>query len=300
MAERLRRELGVGPSAVTRDLVEQLQTDTPARGPQHPATPQAVPIPAAVLPLVGRDAELAQLERAWSAAAAGAGAAAVIRGEAGIGKTRLATELRLCASAQPQLGARTAESAALDLGGAAPLSLWAELIRAATQARSVAALEQAVGYLEEVLAIQPGRADVWLELAELEAWRMRREQAEAAFERALELLRAGEPPLALARSPGCAGPGSSSPTDRRSPPARRSPTPAAPTSRTAAGRTPRAPPPRPESPSARSSSSIGAWRRQRDTAWRTIEIGLKRIADHRPRLKQQPRPRGELPELARQ
>ena len=50
----------------------------------------------------------------------------MIRGEAGIGKTRLATELRSRASAA---GAQTAACAALDLGGTAPLSLWAELIR---------------------------------------------------------------------------------------------------------------------------------------------------------------------------
>ena len=51
---------------------------------------------------------------------------AVVRGEAGIGKTRLATELRLRARAS---GALTAACAALDLGGTAPFSLWAELIR---------------------------------------------------------------------------------------------------------------------------------------------------------------------------
>ena len=79
-----------------------------------------------LLSLVGRDRELAELERSWAAACAGTGTAAVIRGEAGIGKTRLATELRLRASAT---GGLTATCAALDLGGTAPLSLWAELIR---------------------------------------------------------------------------------------------------------------------------------------------------------------------------
>ena len=46
------------------------------------------------LALIGRDQELAELERGWQRAAGGAGVAAVIRGEAGIGKTRLANELR--------------------------------------------------------------------------------------------------------------------------------------------------------------------------------------------------------------
>jgi DNA-binding SARP family transcriptional activator len=121
LAERLRKELGVAPSARTRELVARLRAPTNnAPAPRSPA-----PTPG-LLPLVGRDREFGELRRAWEAVAAGAGAAAVIRGEAGIGKTRLTTELRLRARAQ---GAQTAVCAALDLGGSAPLSLWAELIR---------------------------------------------------------------------------------------------------------------------------------------------------------------------------
>ncbi len=124
LADRLRRELGVTPSTATRELAQALRAEgsTPAPAPLPAAT---APVPG-LLALVGRDSELAELEQAWRGVAAGAGAAAVIRGEAGIGKTRLATELRLRVSAG---GGRTATCAALDLGGTAPLSLWAELIR---------------------------------------------------------------------------------------------------------------------------------------------------------------------------
>ncbi|HEU0063351.1 MAG TPA: AAA family ATPase [Hyphomicrobiaceae bacterium] len=45
------------------------------------------------LPLVGRDAELARLLGLWEKAKAGAGAVAFVRGEPGIGKSRLALEL---------------------------------------------------------------------------------------------------------------------------------------------------------------------------------------------------------------
>ena len=121
LAERLRRELGVSPSRQSRELVERLRAATPT----HPVAGMIAPPPSS-LPLVGRERELAELERLWQRLSAGSGAVAVISGEAGIGKTRLATELRARARAS---GGLTATGAALDLGGAAPLSLWAELIR---------------------------------------------------------------------------------------------------------------------------------------------------------------------------
>lgn len=121
LVERLRRELGVAPSAPTRKLIEDLRGEPPA-----PAAPRSSLLTPGLLPLIGREGELAELERVWRAVAAGAGAAVVIRGEAGIGKTRLATELCLRASSS---GGRAAACAALDLGGTAPFSLWAELIR---------------------------------------------------------------------------------------------------------------------------------------------------------------------------
>jgi DNA-binding SARP family transcriptional activator len=117
-AERLRRELAVAPSRITRELVERLR--------EEPATqPPIAPPASSRLPLIGRVAELTTLRVAWDDAASGHGSVVAVRGEAGIGKTRLAEELRAYAIAG---GARVASCAALDLGGAAPLGLWAELI----------------------------------------------------------------------------------------------------------------------------------------------------------------------------
>jgi DNA-binding SARP family transcriptional activator/tetratricopeptide (TPR) repeat protein len=165
LAERLRRELSVAPSSATRILVERLRIDTDGATPND-ATPDGVtpngvtpndaiaapssarPVEELVLdpataraptpvvrarrgpspsqPLIGRGQELDRLLEVWRGARSGSGAVVSVCGEAGIGKTRLASELLARGGEQ---GAATATCAALDLGGAAPFGLWAELLR---------------------------------------------------------------------------------------------------------------------------------------------------------------------------
>jgi DNA-binding SARP family transcriptional activator/tetratricopeptide (TPR) repeat protein len=121
LRERLRRDLSVAPAPATRQLAEDLRHE-----PLAPATASATSVVAArQLPLVGREREIAQLVAAWAGVRSGAGGAVTLSGEAGIGKTRLALELMARAADD---GGRTAACAALDLGGIAPLSLWAELV----------------------------------------------------------------------------------------------------------------------------------------------------------------------------
>jgi DNA-binding SARP family transcriptional activator/tetratricopeptide (TPR) repeat protein len=80
----LSRELGVEPGRATQALYEQLlqQAHAPPSAPAQPPAP----------PLVGRSAEWAQLQAAWREAAHRP-RLALISGEAGIGKTRLAEAL---------------------------------------------------------------------------------------------------------------------------------------------------------------------------------------------------------------
>jgi DNA-binding SARP family transcriptional activator len=121
LRERLRRELSVAPAPATRALADELRNE-----PLAPATSSPTVVAAArQLPLVGRERELAQLIGAWTGVRSGAGGVVTLSGEAGIGKTRLALELLARAAEE---GGRTAACAALDLGGIAPLSLWAELV----------------------------------------------------------------------------------------------------------------------------------------------------------------------------
>jgi DNA-binding SARP family transcriptional activator/predicted ATPase len=91
----LSRELGVAPLAETVDLYEQVsQGALPADVPPEPAPVGAVgsSTPPVELPLVGRVDDLRALIAAHAKVGEG-GRLAVVEGEAGIGKTRLADEL---------------------------------------------------------------------------------------------------------------------------------------------------------------------------------------------------------------
>lgn len=89
-ATTLERELGVQPSKATREVYERLrQSDDPSKQQKSPAPPALM----AIAPLVGRQAEWAQLLATWRNTARGEAHCLLLSGEAGIGKTRLAEEL---------------------------------------------------------------------------------------------------------------------------------------------------------------------------------------------------------------
>jgi DNA-binding SARP family transcriptional activator len=132
----LSQELGVAPVEETAALFEQVSEGTLAarvetRESAPPPPPSSV---FADLPLVGRDSELAAVVEAHSAAAPD-GRLAVIEGEAGIGKTRLAAELlaHVAAGAGTVLTARCHEDeAGLPYGPV--VALLGEAIRSAPEA----------------------------------------------------------------------------------------------------------------------------------------------------------------------
>ena len=83
---RLAEDLGTVPSPETQELYQRLLGEEPdAPGP-------SLPLPGR-LRLVGRERPLATLERLLTTAIAGQGAVALVTGEPGIGKTRVAREL---------------------------------------------------------------------------------------------------------------------------------------------------------------------------------------------------------------
>lgn len=87
----LERELGVAPVAETSELYEAIREDRLERPPVTLPPPE-VASPEDRLPLVGRDAELAELIDVYDSISTD-GQVVLVEGEAGIGKTRLAIEL---------------------------------------------------------------------------------------------------------------------------------------------------------------------------------------------------------------
>jgi DNA-binding SARP family transcriptional activator len=130
----LREELGAEPDAALQALEEQILLQDPALDWRPPATgddaPQG-PAPAAVATgpvLVGRDAELATLERMLIASASGRGGIALVGGEAGIGKTRLAEAVAERALAR---GGLVAWGRSFESQGAPAFWPWVEALRGA-------------------------------------------------------------------------------------------------------------------------------------------------------------------------
>jgi DNA-binding SARP family transcriptional activator/tetratricopeptide (TPR) repeat protein len=160
----LHDELGVPPSPETEALADRIRADvmgrggegvrgrtgarergsrgavsagfTPALGhevtslplspsPLLPGTPPP-PLPASPAPLVGRAAEFGRLVEAYRAAAQGHPRVITLEGEAGIGKTRLASEFLAWAGAQ---GARALQGRAFETGGRVPYQPIVEALR---------------------------------------------------------------------------------------------------------------------------------------------------------------------------
>jgi DNA-binding SARP family transcriptional activator/predicted ATPase len=113
----LRRELGVEPGEQTRQAYENLlRADSSA--------PRRAPKRETVVPLIGRQREWQVLQAAWRDASSGEPGFALITGEAGIGKTRLAEELLDWAALQGVSVVRTRCYAAEGPLSLAPVAGW--------------------------------------------------------------------------------------------------------------------------------------------------------------------------------
>jgi DNA-binding SARP family transcriptional activator/tetratricopeptide (TPR) repeat protein len=89
-ASVLERELGIEPDEATRRTLRRLAVHPAPAGPLRPAERRSGVAAAA---LVGRSREFGLLRTRWGAAAAGRAELVLVRGDAGVGKTRLIAEL---------------------------------------------------------------------------------------------------------------------------------------------------------------------------------------------------------------
>lgn len=119
----LAAELGMAPTAETREVVARIRSSG-ADEADRVEPPPAPPVRSSRI--VGREAQVATLTDAWRAASGGRGGLALISGEAGIGKSRLAGELVDLAVAD---GALVGQGAPLELPGGPPFGPWLEVVQ---------------------------------------------------------------------------------------------------------------------------------------------------------------------------
>src|SRR5580704_14936271 len=107
----LRREMGVEPGPATVELFERILKTGPDRGASREWRPRAAAKQVSELQkvraLIGRTQEWQQSTSAWQAAMEEGPRVAVISGEPGIGKTRLADELYQACVRQGHAAARS-------------------------------------------------------------------------------------------------------------------------------------------------------------------------------------------------
>jgi len=133
---RLAEELRVKPSAETVALAERIRATQARRvaAPAHPSPTVGSQLPGElVAPLVGRTAAFRQLVGRYQRAQQGQPQAVLLVGEAGIGKTRLASEFGAWAAAR---GAEVLRGHAFELGGRLPYQPLVEALRERLEAEN--------------------------------------------------------------------------------------------------------------------------------------------------------------------
>ncbi len=133
---RLAEELQVKPSAETVALAEHIRATAARRGSptaRPTTTAENQPPSELVAPLVGRAAAFTQLVGRYQQARQGQPQVVLLLGEAGIGKTRLASEFVAWARAQ---GAEVLSGQAFEMGGRLPYQLLVEALRPRLEAEN--------------------------------------------------------------------------------------------------------------------------------------------------------------------
>jgi len=154
-ASVLERELGVAPDPLTRQAFQRLMAHArPTAQPPAAAHPGVRGPGLAAAQLVGRSAELGVLQDAWRAAVAGGRGLVLVRGGAGVGKSRLVAEVAEMARSN---GAVVAMARCFGAAGRLALAPVADWLRHDAVQSAVAALDPA--WRAEVGRLIPSGAD---------------------------------------------------------------------------------------------------------------------------------------------
>ncbi len=127
---RLAEEASATPLPWLADLARRIERSAPTAAPEDLAA-----APCFEGDLVGREAAWADLAAAWAGALRGAGGAAIIEGEAGVGKTRLAEEFGRWVAAR---GGTWLRGQCWQAGGAGPFGPMATALRGVLEAPGLA------------------------------------------------------------------------------------------------------------------------------------------------------------------
>lgn len=185
--ETLRRELGVAPGAALRAAYDRLQND-----PQKISPSGARGLPTlSTAKLVGRQQDWQQLQTAWLQTVNGKAHLALITGEAGIGKSRLAKELYTWAVQQGFSAAHTRSYAAEGRLSLAPVTDW---LRSRAVSPHLESLEPV--WLTEVSRLLPELLTARTDLARPEPM-SEYGQRQRFFEALARAVLAAPPPLLL-------------------------------------------------------------------------------------------------------
>jgi len=157
----LERDLGIEPEPETRALYQDILRRRSAGGAPsvrpEPRPRVAAELPAATNSLfVGRQLERALLREALDQAVSGRGQVVVVEGEAGIGKTRLVTELAADAAGQ---GARIIFGRAYESDQVLPFGPWADALRRAQLASEPEIAELRPAWRAELGRLVPDLGD---------------------------------------------------------------------------------------------------------------------------------------------
>lgn len=165
---------GMEPGKEMQQLVRRIETEAAPAAARPITADWNVRPPSFETSLVGRERELEKLERAWRALRKGTGRIALLEGEAGVGKTRLAEELLRRAVAD---GGTVLRGRGYDARSGVPFGPVVEALRSALQAPGLAAtdpewLAESARLLPELRQRFPGLPEPTPPPAPAESWRL--------------------------------------------------------------------------------------------------------------------------------